>query len=245
MTGVKWARCLAVCAVVFAIGCGPAVAQGRTHAGVIWTGLEFQDDVLAAYTGGVAAFNGDIDASGFFGRAQLVYVGFDFSSPASASGKANGDIYRANASLGYQVDAQWFRASLYGGLDLQERDFSPSAANSGKLDEEVGFIVSGRVTAKGIHPFRAALEGNFSTANETYWAKAQLDYAIANFAFGPDISFLGDREYDAMHVGGHASVELGEIVLEIGGGYNFANAAGGGSGGSDGVYGNGGIVFKF
>lgn len=218
-----------------------------THSGVLWAGVGFKEDVVAAYIGGVLAVNGDINSSGLQVRLSGTFVDYEFRSGFAPSGKADGELYRGNASLGYQIAMEAVRISLFAGVDVQDRDINPAAANDGRLKNEAGFFVSGRVASNTPGPFSMSVEGNYSTANSSYWTQAKLGYRFGSVKVGPEIGVLGNDVFDELRIGGNAEFGLlSNLLLQVNAGY-AEKLSGGGSGGSggDGAYGGGTLVFLF
>lgn len=212
-----------------------ARAQGAPTQAALWAGIGFLEDVFSVYGGGVWAYNGDLDAEGVLFRGNLLYVDYEFDTALAPGGDADGDLYRANASVGYQVVGNGVTASVFGGIDYQDYDISPSAADNGRLDDEVGFIVTGRLATNGPGQFPASVEGNYSTANDSYWARARVGYRHDTITIGPEFGVLGNDDFDAIRIGGHVSANFGQYVLQVNGGYQDSD--GGGSSGDDSAYG--------
>lgn len=236
-------------AAIFLTVSGPAwntALADDPHSAVLFAGVGLQDDVIAAYGGGVWAPNGSLGATGVLLRGQVLYVDYDFTTAASPSGTANGKLYRANASIGYQLAGDRFSVALFGGIDVQNRNISPSGSNNGKLDDKVGFIITGRLAYYGSTQFPASVESSYSTANNSYWARGRAGYRFGSVTVGPAMAFLGNDDYDATRVGGYTALDLGPFILDLSLGYNFKNTSGkSGSGGGDGIYGGGTVVYLF
>lgn len=188
-----------------------------TNTGVLWAGVAGQENVIAGYAGGIWALNGDLDAAGFLLKAQVLFVDYDFATTV-APGTGNGDVSRGNVSIGYQWVDEGYVASIFAGLDLQEHDITPAAAST--LDDEAGLIVSARVATRGGAMYPMSIVGNYSTANDTYWVRARAGYKMNNFEIGPEVAALGDQDDDAFRVGAYAKIEMGDIILELNGGYH-------------------------
>lgn len=223
---------------------GPGGIGGFTNSTAIWAGIGLLEDSFAAHAGGVWAANGDLDATGWMVRAQGIYVDFEFDTAATASGEADGELARANASLGYQWASPGMLASFFAGIDVQDVDYSPSAAG-GNLDDEVGLILTGRLATDHSAVYPMSLEANYSTANDSYWARGRVGYRFSSFDLGPEVAVLGSDGYDAFRIGGYAKTGLGSAILELNAGYHDGDGTGGGSGGDDSVYGGATIIFVF
>ncbi|HEU0160238.1 MAG TPA: cellulose biosynthesis protein BcsS, partial [Hyphomicrobiaceae bacterium] len=96
-------------------------------------------------------------------------------------------------------------------------------------------------------PYYFALEGNYSTAFNSYWARARVGWHRGRFIFGPEASVVGDEDFDAQRVGGFVRFDLPlapfrPIEVTLSAGHQFVsgnnnNGATGGIGGSEGTYG--------
>jgi len=213
---------------------------------VVWAGVGAQKDTIAGFAGGIWSPDGNLDATGILFRVDLLYVDYEFNTGLSPSGKADGDLSRGSASIGYQVAGDGFTASLFGGIDIQDRDINPSVADNGKLDDDLGFVVTGRVATSGRYQYPASIEGRFSTANNDYWAQARIGYRLEEITIGPEGAVLGNDDYNAVRIGAYASFNLGEAILQINAGNNFASRSGSSSAsGKDGIYGGATVVFLF
>ncbi len=220
---------------------------GEPKSTVVWAGIGALKDTIAGYAGGVWAPYGDVGATGILFRADLLYVDYDFRSGFAPSGKADGKLARGSALIGYQIAGDGYTASLFGGIDVQDRNIKPSIADNGRLDDNVGFIVSGRVATSGSTQYPASIDGKFSTANNDYWARARIGYKIDDITIGPEGGVLGNDDYNAIRLGAYASFNLSEdTILQLNVGNNFANKSNSNSAsGKDSIYGGATIVFLF
>lgn len=227
----------------FSANAADIAPEPDTNSTALWIGVAFQEeDLWAVHAGGLWAANGDLDASGFLFRGQVLYVDYSFDTDDDDDG--DGQLARANASVGYQIGGDGFVASVFAGVDYQDVDQDPD--DDSELDDEVGLIVSGRVATNGPTVLPMSLEGNYSTANDTYWARARIGYSFGSLALGPEAGVLGDSGFDAFRIGGYAAVNLtDEVILELNAGYHDADGSGNSGGSEDGVYGGATLVFVF
>lgn len=218
-----------------------------TKSAAVWAGVGLKDDVIAGYAGGVFALNGDLGSTGILLRASGLYVDYDFNTALSPNGRANGDLYRVNGSLGYQIVGEAITWALFAGVDYQDRDINPGVANDGRLNDEAGFIVNARIATNGGSMFPLTLEGHYSTANNDFWARAQTGFDLASFTVGPEASILGNDAYTEARFGGYASWHISsDFDLQFRAGYaEQLSGAGGSNSGGDGAYGGASMVFTF
>jgi hypothetical protein len=206
-----------------------------TNSTALWAGVAFDEDAnWGVHAGGVWAANGDLDASGLLFRGQALFVDWD----ASDNDGGDGQIARVNASIGYQFGGDGVAASIFAGIDYQDVDVDDDS----DLDDEVGLIVTGRIATNGDTDVPMSLEGNYSTANDTYWARARVGYKFDWISIGPEVAALGDDGFDAFRIGGYTAFNLSDsVILDLNAGYQDAT----GRGSDDGLYGGATIVFVF
>jgi hypothetical protein len=186
----------------------------------VWLGSAFKDHVGAGFVGGVWAANGSLDIDGFLFRGQYLYVGYDFNSALSPTGSANGKLNRGDAQVGYQIVRNGIASSLFLGVDYQNYSITPGVANDGRLDDKLGLIVTGRVAATGSTRFPFSLEGNYSTANSSYWVKARPGINLGQFTVGPEIGVLGNKTFDEARYGVYSSFNVMQgAILQLSVGY--------------------------
>lgn len=226
------------------VGVAHADGHGGYNSKVVYAGISGHEDTIAGFAGFIWATGGNLDASGLMLRASALYVDYDFASTLAASGTANGTIGRGSVSIGYQFVSGGAALSIYGGVDYQDRNISPAAADTGTLNDDVGFIAAARLSTVGSVSMPASIEGNYSTANDTYWAKAKIGHRFNGMQIGPEVAVLGDEDYNAVRIGGYTGIDLSGSTLQLGVGYNFADQSGTSRGG-DGVYGSAVLVFVF
>jgi hypothetical protein len=210
-----------------------------TNSTVVWAGVAFEEsEAWAAHIGAVWAANGDLDSSGFLFRAQALYVGWEFDPDG------DGEIGRGNLSVGYQFAGDGVVASVFAGIDYQDVDVDPD--DDTDLDDELGVIFTGRIATNGSTVLPMSLEGNYSTANDSYWARARIGYNFDWFTLGPELAVLGDEGLDAFRIGGYTAVNLSDgVILDLNAGYHDADGSANSRGSDDGFYGGATVVFVF
>jgi len=224
-------------AAAFAADGMPDSNMAASPAAALWAGGAFKSRVAAAFAGGVwAPMTHSLDADGILVRGEYVYVKYDFNSSLSTTGSAEGKLNRANAQIGYQLVRYGFAGSLFVGPDYQDFSVAPSRAESHNVNDKLGAMFVGRVARAGMQEFPASIEGNFSTANSTYWARARAAMNFGQFAVGPELGALGNRDFDEGRYGAYTSINLGSsAMLQAALGYSdsfrrHVSAVAGGSG---------------
>jgi hypothetical protein len=199
----------------------PAAGASPAPWSALWAGGAFKSHVFAGFGGGVFALNGSLDADGVLFRGEYTHVGYDFSSTLSSTGSAHGTLSRGNAEVGYQIVRYGINSSLFVGPDYQDFSVSPSGAGNAKLNDKLGAMIVGRVARTDSPQIPASLEGNYSTANSTYWTKAKVGFNFGQIAAGPEIALLGNAAFDEARYGGYAAITIVPgVILQTSLGYS-------------------------
>ena len=213
---------------------------------VFWTSSDFKTNVAAGNVGGIYAFNGNLDSSGWLVRGQFTYVGYDFASTLAPTGTAHGTFMDSAGAIGYQVVGNGLMASGFIGPDYEQYTTNPVTAASTVVGNAWGVGFFGRLaTVSGaLYPF--AIDGNYSTANSTYWVRARPGLRFANLTLGPEVIGIGNKVFDEFRVGAYASYDLSRyFIIQADVGYadptRGENTAGGRGG--RGAYGGLTLVF--
>ncbi len=211
---------------------------------VVWTGMAFKEDVIAAFIGGMKALNGSLDSEGWLIRGQYLYVNYDFTSPV-APGGADGTLNRGDIQIGYQMVRGGLAGSFFMGIDYQGYDINPSAANAGRLSSEAGLMLSARLATIGGNKNPWSLEANYSTANDAYWVRGRGGVVMGAITYGAEIGVLGNTAFDEARYGVYTSWSYApNQIIQLNGGwadrYRGRNFTGGNG---DGFY--GGFTFVF
>jgi hypothetical protein len=197
---------------VFAPALGPSTA--------IWLGGAAKGRAYAGFAGAVTALNGNLGTDGFLVRGQYLYAGWDFSSTASPTGTADGTLHRGDLQVGYQMIRGGITYAGFVGVDYQNYRISPAVADDGRLKDQAGAIFTGRVASADASRTPFAVEGNYSTANSTYWVRGRIGYNFGWVTVGPEIGALGNRVFDEGRYGAFASFPVNpNFLVQINGGY--------------------------
>jgi hypothetical protein len=156
--------------------------------------------------------------------------------------------------LGYRVNMGKAFGGVFIGADYQNFHLDPDDPFAEVRGTEWGFKVSADVaTLRNGLPYYLALEGNYSTAFRTYWARARGGINLHGVTVGPEGIVLGDLEFDAQRIGGFVIFDVPllprlaplEVSLHVG--HQFVAGSGngteGGVAGGEGTY--GGVVLTF
>jgi hypothetical protein len=216
--------------------------------GAWFSGYDYAKGANYAYSGGIAALNGDLSRNGFFLRLYGSRVDYDLDP-------GNGRGYQVDVMLGYRVSTPKIEGGLYIGADYQNYRLDPDDPTAEVRGTDWGFKVAADLaTVREGTPFYFALEGEYSTAFQTYWARGRVGLNVRGVTFGPEVVGLGDLEFDAQRVGGFIITDLKlfprhPTELSLHAGYQFLPGSNGGTagtvGGSEGTYAGVELTFVF
>jgi hypothetical protein len=230
---------------------GKVVHGPNTPSTVWYSGYDVVKGSQYVFTGGAVALNGDISRNGFYLRAYGSRVDYDLD-PGDGRG------YQLDVMLGYRVNLTKAFGGVYIGTDYQNFRLDPDDPLAEVRGTEWGFKVAADVaTLRNGLPYYLALEANYSTAFQTYWARARAGLSMHGVTFGPEGIVLGDLEFDAQRVGGFVIFDVPlfsrgtplEVSLHLG--HQFVAGSGNGNGidgsvgGGDGTYGGVTLTFVF
>lgn len=229
-------------------GYGPAYDDSK--AWVLFSGFDAVKDANYAFQGLIYSFNRDIGRDGFVVRLYGSHVDYEYDSGGT---RTDGDGWQGDVMIGYKISRGHWWAAGYIGVDYQDHDLTPDDPANPVRGSEVGFKVAADIaTLRQGTPIYFGLSGQYSTAFDSYWARARVGLNRDRFTFGPEAIALGSDSFDAHRIGGFLTFDLNlaprmPIEVTLSGGYQFLDGNGsgggfgGGSGGGEGVY--GGIVF--
>jgi hypothetical protein len=233
-----------------------AEAQEAHYSGpsstVVFSGVDFANDSHVGYTGLITALNRDLGKDGLMFRALGVYAGYEYDTFLGPSRAViDGDAWIGDIMLGYQVFHSGLRAAVYVGAEYQDHDLTPDDFNNVVNGDEAGFKVVGELDTDDSSRLYVGLIGSYSTAFDSYWARARVGLRHEGYIFGVEGVFGGNEGYDNQRLGGFLNipVSLGPLPgeISISGGYQFVDDDDdtGGLGGSEGAYGGIGYSFSF
>jgi hypothetical protein len=216
------------------------------NSSVLWLGSDFKNRVSAGNIGGIYALSGNLDAPGWLVRGQFTYVDYDFSTSQSLTGVGNGKFYEGSAAVGYQMVGTGFVASGLIGLDAQKYNVNPASAIPNGIGDRLGAIFYWRLATMGGAPYPSAIDGDFSTANNSYWVRGRTGVRLGKVTIGPELIGLGNRAFDEVRAGGYVSYDITNKWI-IQGNLGYADGVrgenGAGGRGGTGVYGGVTLVF--
>ena len=225
---------------------GPAPG---TKAWVLFSGFDMVTDASYSFQGLVVALNRDIGRDGFVLRLYGSHVDYEYDTPAVPNGVVDGDGWQGDAMIGYKVTRGNIWAAAFIGVDYQDHDLTPDDLANPVRGSEVGFKIAADIASLRYgSPLYFSLGGNYSTAFDSYWARARVGLNQGHMTFGPEAITMGSDSFDAQRLGAFVMFDVSlvpsmPIEVTLSGGYQFLDDGNGGSfgGGGEGVYGD--IVF--
>ncbi len=247
------------CALGFvAFGQQAAVAQDAGPAGdsfAVFTGVDVTEDSWFVYGGGIFALNG-LNQDGPALKAVVGGGEFNYISPFNPNGPLQrqgiqGDSFTFDALAGYRFYYNEFQFGVYGGVNYWDIDHEnilsagnpPTPPSVQANGDEYGLKIEGEITRATNDPYYIDVRGSFSTAFDTYWARARAGYDMGYMIIGPEGTALGNDDFDQLRIGGFVQFELLDTGVHVGASVGYADTDG--SIGQDGVYGTGNLVTTF
>jgi hypothetical protein len=212
---------------------------GETQGNVIFTGIDANRGSFYAFAGTIVALNGDLGRDGLAVRAYTGTVGFDLD-PGDGRG------WQADLMLGYLFNRKEYSGGIFVGVDYQNFSLSPDDPTAPVRGTEVGAKIAGNLTSADDLPYHYSLQGAYSTAFNSYWARARIGLNRSGVTFGPEAIVVGSDSFDAHRLGGFITFKIDAlrtpIELTLSAGHHFVSdtkgsATTGTSGGNDGAYG--------
>jgi Cellulose biosynthesis protein BcsS len=208
--------------------------------GVWFSGVDLVKDSRYYYDGIIVALNGDLGRDGFFVRAYGSLDNFDRNP-------GDGRQWQGDVALGYMFSRNKIDFDIYAGVDYQNVRLRPDDPTAEVRGTEWDFKIGAGIETEKELPYYFRLEGNYSTAFNSYWARARVGLRRDRFTFGPEASVVGDEDFDAQRVGGFVMFDLQlprfrPVEVTVSAGHQFVSGgenggATGGIGGSSGTYG--------
>jgi hypothetical protein len=235
---------LAACAGAFALiapaSAGDMTTTGRPERAVVFSGVDTVRDSTYYYDGIIVAMNGDLGRDGVLFRLYGSKVDYD-RNPGDGRG------LQGDAMIGYKFTRGMMEGTVFAGVDYQDfRLRRPDTVTEDPRGSEVGFKVSGDVSTLDTSPIYASLSGTYSTAFDTYWARARVGMHRDKLTWGPEGIVMGNVGFDAQRLGGFITwhdlsvFRMRPFDITVSAGHQFVsgdNGTVGGSGGGEGTYG--------
>lgn len=208
----------------------------------VWAGANVAHNSWFAYVGGATALQGQdiLTQPGFLARLSGGYGQYSYGRTGLSD--VDGDVGQADLMLGYGVPFAGGHASAYVGGDWIDQKLSPNDPNNSAHGSEGGLKLQLEATdLKPMDHIVANGLANYSTAFRSYWSHFDVGYSFGNFSLGPEIGFMGNKEYNEVRYGGKVGdIDVGFADTSLHVGYVASNRNG-----SDGAYGEIGFNKNF
>lgn len=211
-----------------------------------FSGADFSPHSQYYYLGAVFPLMEDSSRSQFVLRTYGSFNRYDYISDPSLGTEINVHEWQADVMLGYTYDLKDAAIAVYVGVDRQKHTSSPFDPSSQTLGSETGFKVAGEFETSSELPYYVNLDGEYSTAFDSYWSRLRLGCNVGPVTVGPEGSVEGTTGYDVQRLGAFGRIDLNAAAnvpasLTVSAGHQFVRGSDGGAdnsgGGGEGTYG--------
>jgi hypothetical protein len=259
-TGRLLLAALAMSCVAEAVRAQGPDDSDETEAYTIYSEIDVVEGAYFASTELYAALNGDWSRPGFLLHAYFGAGQYDYRNNDVPGGRVDAVPISADLMIGYYGSvgqaAYW---NVLVGVGIEDNELDPNDPSNPVAGSEVGFKVAAEIEADDERSLYYHLEGDYTTAFDTYWSRARIGYGFGSVIVGPEGTFFGDETFNSQRIGGFLRFPLSlfrgwQPVAIIAGGYEFVHEkdggpSGGGFGGiggsGDGPYGTASLEFDF
>ena len=197
-----------------------------------FAGLDVGRESLDGWAGGLIAPWQDLDTSG--PRVWILGGAGMYKYPAS------GSVFRGVSSegeilAGYGFEGDTYSVNLLAGLNAENQMVSPVDPDNPVQGTAGGVKVRADAYANPTPQILTYVEGEYSTAFQTYYTSGKVGYDITagkQIFLGPQVSFFGDERYHQWRFGAHLSnIKIQKVEIDLYAGYAKDSVVG------DGAYG--------
>eukprot|EP00439_Symbiodinium_sp_Y106_P090063 s1_g2599.t1 len=194
----------------------PAYAEGNGN--VAWAGVNFTDDSIYYFIGGMMDFDGDLGTSGGVLRAHIAGGQYDYTNGNVAGNNVDGDQYSLDLLVGYRMVDENQTVAIYAGVAAEDHDLSPNDTSNNVNGDEYGakILLDTNFNTKG--DLGIDFNASYSTVFDTYYSSLTLPYRFDGFSIGPEVVALGNEQFDQQRFGAAASIDIGGFKLGVDGG---------------------------
>jgi hypothetical protein len=207
-----------------------SVGSERTvYSHMTFGAVDISKDAWQTHSGIIVAFNRDLAKEGFLFRTYGSYGRYEYDVGFE------GREWQGDVMLGYQWVRDRVDISLSAGVDFINHKVRPFDPLNPVTGHETGFKVAGDIETRTFAlnlPYYFLLDGDYSTAFDSYYALGRLGLHRNNFVFGVEGWAFGDESGDAQRLGGFAMWERSVrsdllMDLTLSGGWQFSDDDGG------------------
>jgi hypothetical protein len=240
----------AVLALVFFVDAADAqdaVGDESRDGFTSYSELDVTEGSFFASTELYASLRGDWSRPGFL---LHVYYGagfYDYRNSDVRGGEVDVVPMSADLMIGYYgvigETAYW---NIMIGVGVENNDLDRNDRSNPVRGSEVGFKVAGEIESDDeLRKFYYHLEGDYTTAFDTYWSRVRLGYGVGRMKVGPEGTFYGDETFNSQRIGAFLRFPVGlfqslDPVIIFAGGYEFVHSDDSGPGDIDGFGSSGG-----
>jgi len=243
---------LVACGIADDVWAQDAKSGNEAQSVTIFSEVEVTKGAYYAYTEPYVALNGDWSRPGLLMRATIGAGPYNYANHDVPGGRVDAVLISGDLMLGYHGSlgkaADW---NALIGLDVEDNQLDPNDPSNPVRGPQAGFKIAGEIAAQEQRTFYYHLEGEYTTAYQTYWSRVRIGHNFGTLVVGPECVFFGDETYDTQRIGGflkfpfRLSKQLNPHIV-MAGGYEFislkdAGVSGigdNGSAGFDGIGGN-------
>ena len=215
----------------------------RAESTIIWAGADFAASSYYSYIGGFTALSGQdiFTENGWLLRLGAAYGGYEYDTPAVPGGNLSVDMIGGDAMVGYSHVFNSGRLSLYLGGNVEDHETSATDPGNSIKGFYAGAKALVELSYNPLEKIKLNATGSYSTANDSYWTRASAGYDFGPFTIGPDITHMGNKEFEQTRKGFVLSdIKLDFVTLQVYTGY-----ADNKSKGEDSIYGGLGLSTSF
>lgn len=211
---------------------------GDAERTVIYSGSDLTKRSYFSYVGGTSALNGNLSIDGIMIRWFGGYGEYEYDSDDVPSVETDGNLKTANLSVGYQFFRRDWLFAGYVGISVEDVEETPADPQDGG---EGGLFLAAEAATVGSQLLQISASGNYSSIDDTYWARLRVGRKFGRLIIGPEGVLLGDDEFESQRIGVFVSgLKLGKMNIEVSGGWSEVDSRG-----SDSIYGSLGSSFAF
>jgi Cellulose biosynthesis protein BcsS len=267
MTRLLVGTAAASAALAFICFANTVRAQDADHDGddkeffTSYSEVEVTKNAYFAYTQLFGVLNGDWSRPGLLMEAEIGAGPYNYHSPDLSGERVNATLISSDLMMGYHGsigdEAAYWHILL--GVDIEDNELHPSDPSNPVGGSQVGFKVAGEIEADDERKFYYDLNGEYTTAYQTYWFRSRVGYRFGTLTVGPEGTLFGDKTYDSQRIGGFLRFPLRlfrgfKPVAIIASGYefvqekdvgSFGEGFGGIAGSGPGPFGTASLEFDF
>jgi Cellulose biosynthesis protein BcsS len=222
--------------------------ENAKKAVTIYSEIDVTKSAYDIDTEAYVALNGNSSLPGLLMYASIDAGHYDYRNTDVPGGRVSAIPISGNLMLGYQgytrENANW---NVLIGVDVEDNELHPNDPSNPVRGSQVGFSVKAEIESDDERPFYYDLDGEYTTAYQTFYSRWRIGYGSSTLKIGPEVTLVGDETYDAQRIGGFLRFPLQsfrklEPYVTIASGYenlSWSDKTSGATGGFGGIAGDG------